>query len=224
MMAEIIFLLSLSIVFPLLVGILRRKIVLPAYGPLLLLFCLGLVAELSTRYAVSTEKFNWIPANNVYILLESLLIPTQFFVWGYMRRGRTLLKLIAVCFLLSWIAEHLIWGDIYHLHPYFRMFYSLVIVLLGINAINFLVIHEEKNLLSHPVFIACTAFIIFFTYQLVYEGIYNIVTNLETIDTGKLNTAFSVINFVCNILYGIALILVPSKRVKEDWFSDKNSG
>jgi hypothetical protein len=95
-------------------------------------------------------------------------------------------------------------------------------VLLSINTINYLVIQEERNLVRHPVFIICTGFIIFFTYQLVYEGIYNIVSDLKSIDTGKLNTAFSIINAVCNILYGIAFLLVPARNII-DWLDEKNN-
>ncbi len=222
-MAEVIFLLSLSIIFPFLVGLIRWRHILPAYLPLLVLFGLGLVAELVTRYSVMTGRFSWIPGNNLYVLLESLLIPLQFFTWEFMRKRKGMLYAIMAAFLLTWIAEHIVRGDIFHLHPYFRMFYSLVIVLMSINSINYLVIHEEKNLLRHPIFIICTSFIVFFTYQLVYEGIYSIVTNLEKIDTGKLNTAFSIINFFCNILYGIALLLVPTRKTS-DWFAEKNSG
>ena len=220
-MAEVNFLLSLSTIFPFLTGLIRRKTILPAYLPLLILFGLGLLAELSTRYAVLTGKYSWIPGNNIYLLLESILIPLQFYVWGFIRSRKSILYVVIGAFVLTWIAEHLIWGSIHGMHPYFRMFYSLGIVLLSINSINYLVVHEEKNLMQHPIFIICTAFIIFFTYQLVYEGIYYIVTNLAMIDTGKLNTAFSIINFTCNILYGIAFLLVPAGRMK-DWFTEKN--
>ena len=81
---------------------------------------------------------------------------------------------------------------------------------------------KKETCVRHPVFIICTGFIIFFTYQLVYEGIYNIVSDLESIDTSKLNTAFSIINALCNILYGIAFLLVPAKT-SIDWLGEKNN-
>ena len=216
------FLLSLSVLFPFLSGLLRWRVISQRYYPLFILFSLALLVELVNRYAITSKNSVWIPVNNVYVLIESILIPLQFVVWGYMYRKLNTFYIIAGILVLGWMAEHLLLGDINRLHPYFRMFYSLLIVLLSINTINYLVIQEERNLVRHPVFIICTGFIIFFTYQLVYEGIYNIVSDLKSIDTGKLNTAFSIINAVCNTLYGIAFLLVPARNII-DWLEEKNN-
>lgn len=214
------FLLSLSVLFPFLSGLLRWRVISQRYYPLFILFGLALLVELVNRYAITSKNSGWIPVNNLYVLIESILIPLQFVVWGYMYRKLNAFYIIAGILVLGWMAEHLLLGDITRLHPYFRMFYSLLIVLLSINTINYLVIQEERNLVKHPVFIICTGFIIFFTYQLVYEGIYNIVSDLKSIDTGKLNTAFSIINAVCNTLYGIAFLLVPARNII-DWLEEK---
>lgn len=214
------FLLSLSVLFPFLSGLLRWRVISQRYYPLFILFSLALLVELVNRYAITSKNSVWIPVNNVYVLIESILIPLQFVVWGYMYRKLNTFYIITGILVLGWMTEHLLLGDITRLHPYFRMFYSLLIVLLSINTINYLVIQEERNLVRHPVFIICTGFIIFFTYQLVYEGIYNIVSDLKSIDTGKLNTAFSIINAVCNTLYGIAFLLVPARNII-DWLEEK---
>ena len=216
------FLLSLSVLFPFLSGLLRWRVISQRYYPLFILFGLALFVELITRYAITLTNSGWIPVNNLYVLVESILIPLQFVVWGYMHKKLNAFYMITGILVLGWVTEHLLLGDITRLHPYFRMFYSLLIVLLSINTINYLVIQEERNLVMHPVFIICTGFIIFFTYQLVYEGIYNIVSDLKSIDTSKLNTAFSIINAVCNILYGIAFLLVPVRNII-DWLGEKNN-
>ena len=220
MTATTIFFLSLSVLFPFLIGLLRWRIIRQRYYPLFIVFCLALLVELVTRYALTSKVMAWIPGNNLYVLAESILIPLQFIVWGYLHKKRKALYIVTAILTLSWMTEHLVTGHITRLYPYLRMFYSLLIVLLSINMLNYLVIHEERNLIRHPVFIICTAFIIFFTYQLAYEGIYHIVSNLESINTSKLNAAFSIINAVCNILYGLAFLLVPSRNIS-DWLSEK---
>jgi hypothetical protein len=215
------FLLSLSLLFPFLTGMIRWRTIRLKYYPLLILFSLGLVSEIFTRYAIVTNTMAWTTSNNLYVLVESVLIPFQFMVWGYMSNKRIVFYTLLVLLLCGWIVEYLILGNIDRLHPYFRMSYSLVIVLLSINMLNYLVINEEKDLVKHPVFIICSAFIIFFTYQLVYEGIYHIVSDLGTINTRVLNAAFSIINCCCNLLYGIALVLVPNKS-RIQWLEEKN--
>ena len=79
----------------------------------------------------------------------------------------------------------------------------------------------KKEILSGtPSLLFVQRLLFFFTYQLAYEGIYHIVSNLESINTSKLNAAFSIINAVCNILYGLAFLLVPSRNIS-DWLSEK---
>ena len=220
MTATATFLLSLSILFPLLTGIIRWPAIRFKYYPLMMLFCLGLGSEIVTRYAIVNDSMNWTPWNNLYILFESILIPVQFIVWGYMRKRRIFFFLLLCASLGGWILEYLVLGNIDRLQPFFRMSYSLVIVLLSINMLNYLVINEDKDLLKHPAFIICTAFIIFFTYQLVYEGIYHIVSDLQRSDAKVLNGAFSIINACCNILYGVALLLVPAAS-RLQWIDEK---
>lgn len=222
MTATATFLLSLSVLFPFATGIIRWRIIRRRYYPLFILFSLALATELVTRYAIAKETEAWVPGNNLYVLAESMLIPFQFIVWGYMHNKRKAFYIVTGILFLGWMAEHVFVGDMTRLHPYFRMSYSLLIVLLSINMLNYLVIHEERNLVRHPVFIICTAFIIFFTYQLVYEGIYHMVSNMETINAITLNTAFSIVNAVCNLLYGIAFLLVPSKNIA-DWANEKTT-
>lgn len=215
-------LLSLSVLFPFFVGLLRWRIIRRRYYPLFILFSLALLVELVTGYVITNKNPGWVPGNNLYVLIESILIPLQFFVWTYRHKKLKAFYILSVVLVLGWVAEHLVFGNITRLYPYFRMFYSLFIVLLSINTINYLVIHHaDKSLTRHPVFIICTGFIIFFTYQLLYEGVYNIVSDLKSIDTGKLNTTFSVINAICNILYGIAFLLIPSRKTI-DWLGKKN--
>lgn len=215
------FLLSLSILFPLMTGLVRWRTIRPNYYPLMILFCLGLASEIYTRYAITQNTMAWTTGNNLYVLVESLLIPFQFMVWGYMSKKRILFYALLILLLCGWILEYLVFGNIERLQPYFRMSYSLAIVLLSINMLNYLVINEEKDLVKHPAFIFCTGFIIFFTYQLVYEGIYHIVSDLGTINARILNAAFAIINCCCNLLYGIALVLVPTKS-RIQWLEEKN--
>jgi hypothetical protein len=216
------FVLSLSILFPFITGIIRWRTIRPKYYPLMILFCLGLISEIFTRYAIATNTIAWTTSNNLYVLMESLLIPFQFMVWGYMTKKRVIFYALLALLLFGWIFEYLVLGSIDRLQPYFRMTYSLAIVLLSINMLNYLVINEEKNLARHPAFIICTGFIIFFTYQLVYEGIYHIVSDPGNINTRILNTAFAIINGCCNILYGIALVLVPTGHGIQ-WLDEKTT-
>src|SRR5688572_15126971 len=89
------FLLSLSVLFPFLSGLLRWRVISQRYYPLFILFSLALLVELVNRYAIASKNSGWIPVNNLYVLVESILIPLQFVVWGYMYRKLNAFYIIA---------------------------------------------------------------------------------------------------------------------------------
>jgi len=207
MTAAILFFLSLSVAFPILVGFFRWRIIKRLYTPIMVAFCLGILVEIITRYALTSNQINWVLGNNFWILCESVIIPLQFSVWTAGARRKRLYYILIGILVLGWVMEHLILGSVQEMHPYFNM-------------INYLVIHEDKKMVRQPIFIICTAFIIFFTYQLVYEGVFAIISNLDITTKTNLNTVFSIINSICNLLYGIALLLVPTGHI--DWLDEKN--
>jgi hypothetical protein len=86
--------------------------------------------------------------------------------------------------------------------------------LLSVNQINFLIIHDSKNLLKNAQFIICIAFLIFFMYQILYElafFIRHISPDYKTF--GKtIVSLFVDMNIFINLLFGVAVFFIPEKE------------
>ena len=208
MSAATLYILSLSILFPLFAGIFRWQRIRQLYFPLFILWITGLLSETIVWWSMKTGA-NWVAVNNLYILADSILVPIQFIVWGYLRLSKPVLAALLLMLLL-WIGLHVWPGNITSINGFYRILYSLQIVLLTINSINYLLINERAPLSQFPPFLMMTGLMLFYTYQLLYETAYVFTAVLEDSWSVLLNRIFAVINFVCNLIYGIAICRVPA--------------
>jgi hypothetical protein len=102
---------------------------------------------------------------------------------------------------------------IHDFSPFFHVSYSFVIVMLSINEINYLITHENRQLFRNGRFLICLGFIIFFIYQILYEGSYYISRqDPNPVVTITITSYSAYINVLTNIIYAIALLYIPSKR------------
>lgn len=208
MSATTLYLLSLTILFPLLAGLFRWKRVRERYYPLMALWSIGLVCEVWVWLKMQWGGA-WIPINNGYILADSLLIPLQFFAWGFLVLAWQRIFLLSII-LIAWFGFHVWPGDLTIIQAPYRMAYSLVIVLMTIHLLNTLWINERNRLARRPEFLLLTGFLVFYSYQLLYETAYVFTADMEDYWRILLNRIFSIINFACNILYGVAVCLIPA--------------
>lgn len=203
-----LFILCHFILFPLLIAVARWKDTIARFWPMMLLFFLGFVGEYSVWFSVQ-NRASWQPFNNLYILADSLLIPIQFAVWGFLSR-RFLFFAILLPLLAAWFYFHLWPGSLYFISAYYRVAYSFVILLLTISSINYLLIHTRYSVNRNPIFLFLAGFLVFYSYQLIYETAYAFSMVAEPHWNILLNRTFALINFACNILYGIAVCCIPA--------------
>jgi hypothetical protein len=206
------FLLSEIVFIPFCVAIFRWKRIDKAYYPFLVLLGLGVLTEVLSFWVIHGLKAHnaWIV--NVYGLLEYVLIILQFYRWKGFRLGVGFYLLQAGSLLL-WIICNLVFfhlGD-YDL-PLYRLLSSFVIVILSINEINRMIIHESGHLYKNARFIICLGFIIFFLYYILYEGAFLVGETDKSQVSVDIIHLFNKVNAFVNGLYLVAVILIPRKR------------
>ena|ERR1051325_7676553 len=136
---------SFSIVIAALISWIRLKKINPAYYPFILLIWIGLLNELISYFIIRdghSTAFN----NNIYSLLESLLILLQFERWGLFNRSKYLFVALLTSLPLFWVIETFFVKGIDQFITYFRIYYSFLVVLMSINIINEQLISERKNI------------------------------------------------------------------------------
>src|ERR1700744_3846557 len=167
-----IWLVGLTILLPLITGLIRLRRMGANYQPFFILLVTGFINELINGYIVGIRHTSNAINSNIFTLLEWLLILWQFQTWGSFRSMKKTYYILLVLSCTIWITENLVLGHIREFSPYFRFFDSFFIVLLSVNKINFMITHDNRNLLRHPGFLISIGFIIFFIYKIVYEWAY----------------------------------------------------
>ena len=217
-MHKIIIYLGLIVaILPCIAGLVRFPRLGKTYQPLFIMSLAGLATEAIGDYLIHYRKISNAGVADTYALLEWILIFWQFRVWGFFRSGKALSWVVLAAPCIVWVAENLLFGKMINFSPYFRIFACFIIVLLSVNKINFMITHDSRNLLGHPDFLFCIGFIIYFTYDIIYEWAY------QSSRTGEIGIAktiihlFNYINALTNIIFAIAFLRIPAPKKFRLW-------
>jgi len=208
--------LSLSICIAGIIAVARFDKISKIYQPflyLVLVCCLYEIADsilLATGIGSKMNIYNII--DNIYNLLLFLLTLSFLKNFAHFKRYELTYGLAAISLSIVWVIEIFTSGQIYDTHIYFSIISSFVIVLLSINTINILIATINRRLIADPIFIICLAFIIKFTYNALVAvfWLYGLNKNRELL-VAVVSIIFY-ISFIANILYAIAILMMPKKE------------
>ena len=208
------FLLSLSILIPLVLAIIRFKRLGKTYLPFFIILVIGFLAEVASIIFTDVFKNN-APVIKVYSLLECCLVLYQLQLWRNLKTDRQLfIFLYSIC-ITFWIVENIAFSNINTFSPYFRVFYAFILVLLSINQINSMMFNHDGALLKNPRFILCLSFTIIFLYQIILEASYFIGSD-KSVVANKIIIGFDYINFMINLLFAVAIYFI-NRTNEEDY-------
>lgn len=218
MSTQVIFLFSLSILFPAVVGILRFRNADPNYRPFLYLIFISLFNELLvglylTNLSRNVNILNW----QLFNLVEWILLLIQFNYWGRLKRYRHLFWVLLVASVAGWIFENFIYSNIYSFNPVFLICYSFVLVLLSINTINSTVAEHNQPLGKNGLFIICVGMVIFFTYTIIVF-LFLALDISKTVLVQKIFDIRVYVNALANLIYAIGIYYIPVSGVHEAFF------
>jgi hypothetical protein len=212
MSSALAFLISLSILLPLIAGFLRLDRIKSGYQPFFLVILFGSVTELFNFLLIRHFQISNAVPSNINTLVEWSLIAWQFHQWGLMRKSKKRFRWLLAGMALFWMTENLVFGQLGVFSPYFRFCYSFLIVLFSVNEINFMITHKNRNLFRNPRFLICIGFIIYYMYKIIYEWAYQISLIGKSEFTAFIEFFFAYINAVVNIIFAIALLLIPGRE------------
>ena len=205
------FLLSASIFIAGIIAAFRFKQIHSIYYPFLYCIWIGSGNEILSYLLIRNKVYSSL-SNNIYVLLEALLISLFFKRFGLFKKVPTLYYCILTSIIVIWIAEGFVFGSIHQLSIYFRVFYSFVIVLMSIHCINSLITSSKGHLFKNPSFLLCIGFIVYFTYKVLIEAffIYGIASskNFQVI----IFAILAYINLFTNLLYALATLWMPKRQ------------
>lgn len=207
----VVALLSFTILIAGVIGGVRFKHVHHNYRPLLYFFWLAGFNELLNFYLVK-RGVNTVINGNIYVLIESFLITWYFQKNGLFKKAPVLFYCILTAFGVAWILENFVFNSITNVNIYFRIFYSFVIVLMSIHAINNLITSSHRGLLKSTSFLVCVGFIVYYTYKVIVEAfwIYGLTSSLQF--QMVIYDILIYINVVVNFIYALAVLWMPKRQ------------
>src|SRR5580765_6155860 len=105
------FVISQSILFPIIIGLIRFKTIKAEYLPFFLLLIIGVITEGISFLLIEKNTSNAIPTN-IFVLIEWLLLTYQFYVWGFLKKKKRVFFLLFSFPILVWIVENLVFRKI----------------------------------------------------------------------------------------------------------------
>lgn len=207
----LVVILSLSIIIPAMIGLIRFAKINEAFYPFIFCIWLGSINEIISVIIVTAHHSNAVNGN-IYLLAESLLLVWQFQRWKLFNKNSIWFIGIVASLLFLWCTENFIISGITHFDSYFRIYYSTLLTFMSISILNRLIVTERRSLMKNPVFIICVALIIYYTMSILAEvfWIYGISLN-KTFQTNVYHISV-ITNFISIILYTLAILWMPIKQ------------
>lgn len=199
---------SLSVGIGAIAGRVRYRKIDPVFWPFIYLLWVGFTNELISIGLMYGGYSNFVN-NNIFFLLEALLICFQFYRWDILGRRKYLL--LQSTFIIFWVAECIL-QSIYTMNSYFIIFHSFIVVLMSIHMINKIVFAENTSLLKHPVFLICMGFIVYFTYSVLVEVFWLYGLTQSKVFRLRIYEVLSYINLLVNLVYAIAILWMPMRQ------------
>lgn len=205
-----ILLMSFSIFFAGIMGIIRFNQIRDIYKPFIYLIWIGCFNEVLSAY-LALSGYYTIINGSIYSLCEAI-----FLLWFFKRLGvlkaNFLLYLLISVFIAVWVAESFFAGRFgARFTSYSDIVYSFCVVLLSVRAVNNL-LFTEKDLLKNPTFLICIGLMIFFTYEIIERTfrIYGLKNSSEF--RMNVETILILTNFLANLIYGLAVLWMRKRE------------
>ncbi len=191
------------------IGLVRFKKILKPYRLFVVFLVVGFLNDLLSPIAIKYWHAN--AANgNIYALIEATILVFLFYNWGSF--GKKVLIFLLSLFMVVWVAENLVFGSLVHINSFFRLFYSLALVIMSIDQINITMMHERKNLFRNARFIICFLFTFYYTFKATYEVFYFVPLRMSNGFYDNLFLILVFVNLFANLGYALAALWIPTKQ------------
>jgi hypothetical protein len=208
---ELIDLFTLSILIGGLIAIFRFQKIRKEFYPFIYLVWTACLNEIVSFVLIRTGHYNII-SNNVYSLIEGLLLLWFFKTMKLFQRHKMFFPILVLVFVVAWVSDNFIFhrfGTTFN--SYYNIICSFILVLSAITAVNNIIM-KEREILMNPFFLICVAIVIFFTYMILVEAFWLYGLTASQTFSSKVFDILSWINLLCNLIYALAILWMQKKQ------------
>lgn len=209
------FILSLSIAFAGIIGIVRFKTIDRSYYPFLYDIWLALLVELIVFVLAKQKAYSILNGVvNLFSIIDCLLFTWLFYRWSLFKRNRTVLYALAVFFTITWGVFTFGIHGFSENNWYFRLIYSFALIFFSVTYFNKLVVGERGNMLHNSKFLICLGLIIFYTFfTVVCATQLTFFKNEFSVQFRRSLQQINIFsNVFVNLIYALAVLWIPRKK------------
>lgn len=209
------FILSLSIGFAVIIGIVRFRRIDPSYYPFIYNIIVALVVEVLNRILTANGHPDaFILVLNIFSYIDFFLFLWLFHNWGLFNRKKSTFISIAGIFFIIWLLNNILLTGFIEHNLYFFILYSFALIFFSVNTFNKAVVHERSSIFRNPKFWICLGIIIFYSFFIVTvsTGISLFLHSVSKEFRRSLQSIIIYSNLLVNILYAVAVIWIPRKK------------
>lgn len=215
MIEAVHFILSLSIIFALIIGIVRFRKVDPAYYPFLYDVAAAFFIEIVVQLLMQNGLSKGLVASlNVYSFIDFFLFAWLFHNWRLFNRNRKTFTYIIAAYFIAWLVITFFIGSITTTNYYFRILYSFTLIFFSVSTFNKVVVNDRSSIFKNPKFWICLGIIIFYAlYVLVCVTRYTVFKHHVSKEfKARLQEINVYSNLLVNLLYAVAVLWIPRKK------------
>lgn len=212
---EVQFILSLSITFTVIIGVIRYNVIDPSYYPFFYLAGIALLVEIMNFILAKNKMYEALSVMmNIFHFTEFFFYTWLFHAWGLFNFKRNVFLLIISIFFICWAALIFGAGTVKKPGYYFPVIYAIALLFFAVTTFNKLVIQDRGPIIKNPKFWILTGVIIFFSFYLLIESANLSVfgKNASIVFRRGLYGIVSYTNLIVNLMFATAALCIPRKK------------
>jgi hypothetical protein len=206
-------LLGLVILIPVGIGMGRYLSISNRFYPFIYYIWLGGLVEVLNDVLITNGVNNTTISTNIYVLLSSLMMIWFFYRMDSVIKFEKYFYFILVAFICLWVFETFIFRTINEIGSYYRILFSLVIVLISISSLNYLLTSYSGNLVGNPIFLVCVGTILYYTIKILVETFWLYGSNSSHEFRIQLYRIMPYVDIVTNLIFSFAILWIPKKQL-----------
>jgi hypothetical protein len=215
MNSEVQFILSLSIGFTVIIGVIRYRVIDKSYYPFFYLAGISLLMEIAGFVFTKTEMYSVILAiMNIFCFVEFFFYTWLFHLWGLFNFKRKIFIFIIILSFSCWLVFTFFVDGFTKTAIYFPVVYTMLLLFFALTAFNKVVIPDRGAIFKNPKFWILIGVIIFFAFYLLIASTRLSVFGKNTSSNLRRNLYDIVVysNLIVNLMFAIGALWIPRKK------------
>lgn len=188
----------------------RRKRMLMYYKPYYVYMWVAFLFEMLIEFVIHLGYKSAV-LSNCYVLIEFPIFLWLFYNWSS-RNNKIYFIAVFLIGLGIWIFDNLILNSIFQINSYYRIYYSVVLILFSINQLNKIIFQDDITLWKNPIFLISITSIVYYSYRVFIEGLFLFQQEFSNDFFRGVYFIMLIVNFLAHLVYTLAVLCIPAKQ------------